>query len=95
MAEPAPSSQLQELMRRAVALHQAGRLGDAEALYRRALVDDPANPDALNLLGVLVAQRGRPADGARLIRQAIASRPFDQLRRDVLASLFSHHLPTA
>ena len=63
------------MMRRSVALHQSGRLDEAEALYRQALRHDPANPDALNLLGVLIAQRGRPAEAARLIREAIAIKP--------------------
>ena len=75
MGEAATSSQVRELIRRAVALHRDGRLGDAEARYRQALASDPANPDALNLLGVLIAQRGRPAEAVALIREAIAARP--------------------
>ena len=71
MAAPAMSSRLQELVRRSVDLHQSGRLDEAEALYRQVLQSDPANPDALNLLGVLIAQRGRPAEAAQLIREAM------------------------
>ncbi|HYD32436.1 MAG TPA: tetratricopeptide repeat protein [Azospirillaceae bacterium] len=62
----------------AVAHHQAGRLGEAEAIYRRVLQTDPGHPDALNLLGVLASQAGHFADGIELIEQAIArdgSRP--------------------
>ena len=75
MAEPATSARIQDTVRRAVALHQAGRLDEAEALYRQVRRVDPAHPDALNLLGVLVAQRGKPAEGAGMIREAIAIKP--------------------
>ena len=75
LAEPAMSSEVQALVRRSVALHQNGRLDEAEALYRQALQSDPANPDALNLLGVLIAQRGRPAEAVRMIREAIGIKP--------------------
>ena len=51
--------------------HQAGRLAQANTLYREILGTSPANPDALHLLGVLTIQLGEPDVGAGLIRQAI------------------------
>ena len=39
--------------------HQAGRLQQAEALYRQALQLEPNHPDALYLLGVLNDQAGK------------------------------------
>jgi Tfp pilus assembly protein PilF len=59
----------------AVRHHEAGRLEEAAALYRQVLDREPANPDALHLLGVITHQRGNPAAGEDLIRRAIALRP--------------------
>src|SRR5258708_14669426 len=59
----------------AVALHKAGRLDEAERVYRAVLAREPGNADALHLLGLLVTQRGDPASGVELIRRAIAIRP--------------------
>ena len=39
--------------------HRAGRLSEAEAIYREVLESDPDNPDASHLFGVLAHQIGR------------------------------------
>jgi tetratricopeptide (TPR) repeat protein len=65
---------MQWLLRQALADHQGGRSARAEAGYREILSADPANADALHLLGVLIATR-QPATGIDLIRKAIAVRP--------------------
>ena len=52
--------------------HAAGRLREAEALYREALAEDPQNIDALHFLGVITLQRGDPAQAAVLISQALS-----------------------
>ncbi len=52
--------------------HGAGRLLEAEALYREALAEDPQNIDALHFLGVIALQRGDPAQAAVLISQALS-----------------------
>jgi protein O-GlcNAc transferase len=52
--------------------HAAGRLEEAEMLYRRILSADPSHADALNLMGVLAYRRGRYEEAAALIAQAIA-----------------------
>jgi predicted O-linked N-acetylglucosamine transferase (SPINDLY family) len=54
---------------------QAGRLGDAEAIYRRILSQDPNVPDALQMLGVIAAQVNQPDAALELIRRAIARAP--------------------
>ena len=59
-------------LQQALALHQAGRLKEAEARYRQALAERPGNPDALHFLGLVAHQSGRHADAIDLIRQAIA-----------------------
>ena len=66
---------LDELMARAVGQHRAGRLEQAEALYRQVLAQTPDHPDALNLLGVLRAQRGALDQGRALIERALAAAP--------------------
>ena len=55
--------------------HRAGRLGEAEALYRRVLAAQPRHADALHFLGLIADQAGRPEAALDLIRQAIAINP--------------------
>jgi predicted O-linked N-acetylglucosamine transferase (SPINDLY family) len=52
--------------------HAAGRLAEAEALYREALAAEPRNIDALHFLGVVAHQRGDPARAVDLISQALS-----------------------
>jgi hypothetical protein len=56
-------------------MHRAGRLAEAEAMYRQALALDPNDPSALHLLGVVLHQNKRSAEGAPLIQQAIQLQP--------------------
>lgn len=60
---------------RAVALHDAGRLAEAEALYAAALSLDPEHAGALTRLGMLRLQQNRPRDSADLLRRAIEGQP--------------------
>ena len=62
---------LLEELNKALALHQAGCLTEAEAIYRAVLAEKPTSSSALNLLGVLYHQRGDNAQAAELISQAI------------------------
>jgi len=55
----------------AVQHHQAGRLADAETIYRQVLLQHPDHPDALHLLGVLAVQAGRLDAAVEFIRRAI------------------------
>lgn len=57
--------------------HQAGRLDEAETIYRRILDADPTEAAAEYLLGMAAAQRGRYPDAARLIGAAIAKQPHN------------------
>ena len=61
--------------RNAVALHQGGRLTEAEALYRSVLAVNPRHADALHLLGVVALQSGRNEVAAELIQRALRIRP--------------------
>jgi len=54
---------LESLLRQAITHHQAGRLPDAERLYRIVLTHQPSQPDAHHNLGVLAMQTGRVEEG--------------------------------
>jgi predicted O-linked N-acetylglucosamine transferase (SPINDLY family) len=51
--------------------HQAGRLGRAEALYRKALAKDPGHAEALHLLGLIAYQHGKVDRAIELIGRAL------------------------
>ena len=66
------------MLRDALAHHQAGRLREAEALYREVLAAEPRNAEALHLLGVALHQLGRHEEAIARIEEAIgvdAARP--------------------
>jgi len=69
---PAESSNVRELLALAVQNHRAGRLAEAEGIYRRILETDARQADALHLLGVLSHQTGRHETAVELIGAAIA-----------------------
>jgi len=55
--------------------HQAGRLAQAEEIYRRILARQPDHAEALRLLGTLAAQSGRWDAAVELLRKAIGVKP--------------------
>lgn len=54
-----------------VQLHRAGRLSEAEALYRQAITYDPAHADANHLLGLIAHQFGHYDLAVTLVSRAI------------------------
>jgi Tfp pilus assembly protein PilF len=70
-----PQVTINQAMQLAVQNHQAGKLPEAEAVYRQVLNQQPNNPQALHLLGVIAAQVGKFDMAIDLIRRAIASDP--------------------
>lgn len=62
-------------LRAAVQHHRSGRLGEAEALYRRVLKRQPGQPVALHLLGVIARQSGHLDAAIDLIGRAVAAQP--------------------
>jgi Flp pilus assembly protein TadD len=61
-----------ELIERGLGEHRAGRLDEAFAAYRQALAIEPADAEALHLLGVALHQAGRGEEAVGHIRRAIA-----------------------
>lgn len=66
---------VETLLQEGLAHHQAGRLAEAEGLYRRVLAAAPAHAFANNLLGVLASQLGRHDVAEGLYRQAVKANP--------------------
>ena len=71
---PAPMA-LQAQFGQGVALHQQGKLADAERIYVEVLRQQPNHFDALYLLGVIAVQARRAERGVELITKAIALKP--------------------
>lgn len=59
----------------ALRLHQAGRLNEAEAVYRGILAQQPAHADSLHLLGMIAFQRGQTAAALPFVEQAVKINP--------------------
>src|SRR4030081_1997833 len=82
----------------AMAHHRAGRLNDAERLYRLVCDSDPKDARAFHLLGVVAHQLGR-SDAASLVGRAVMLDPdFAEAHNDrgvILAAneLFADALP--
>lgn len=70
---PAPSVETE--LARALTLHRAGRLDEAEHVYRSILQSEPSQFDATHLLGVIFWQRGCHEDAERQLSQAIRLDP--------------------
>jgi tetratricopeptide (TPR) repeat protein len=60
-----------DLLSKAIAQHQAGRLSEAAALYQQVLSIEPNNPQALHNLGVVAHHQRRHEDAIVLIGKAI------------------------
>ncbi len=55
--------------------HQAGRLAEAEHLYRQILAVQPDEPDVLHHLGIIAFQAGRVDAAAEMISRSLQVRP--------------------
>ena len=62
---------ISEILANAIEHHQAGRLKNAELLYRQILQVEPNHADALHLLGVTAHQVGNHAEAIQLICHSI------------------------
>ena len=63
------------MLETALGHHRAGRLAEAEAIYREILTSDANHADALHLLGMIVHQRGQHETAVSMILKAIVINP--------------------
>lgn len=61
----------------ALKAHKAGDLARAERLYKKVLSVAPAQPDALNHLGIIKAEASRLEEAVALMMVAVSKRPKD------------------
>jgi protein O-GlcNAc transferase len=89
----------QAALQQGLALHQTGRLDEAQALYRRALQWQPRNFDALHLLGLIAFQIGNAREAVELISRAVSIDPRHSVARNNLgcahAQLSEHRAAVA
>jgi len=71
----AQQNEVIKLLQESAALIQDGKFGDAEPLLRNSVRTSPENPDAHNLLGIVLDQLGKPAEAEREYRTAIRLNP--------------------
>ena len=69
------AGQLASAFAQATTLHQAGRLSEAEQIYRQILQPLPKHFESRFLLGVIYAQRGNHADAVRQFDVALKLNP--------------------
>ena len=65
-------AEIERLLQAAISHHEAGRLDEAEAAYRRVIVADPRSVDALHFLGFLLFQRGKHREAIDHIARSLA-----------------------
>jgi len=70
-----PPEMIQQAFALAVQHHQAGRMREAEQLYRQILAREPTHADALHRLGLIAYQAGHVDAAVDLIRKAAAANP--------------------
>jgi len=66
---------VEHAMQLALDHQRAGRLLEAEAIYRQILAVQPNHPDSLFLLGMIAQQVGHGQQAVNLLRRAIAAAP--------------------
>lgn len=70
-----PDAQTSALLNEAVAFHRAGRLAEAEALYRQVLAISKDNPNAWNLMGTIMQARGQAQVALQYFQNALKASP--------------------
>jgi Tetratricopeptide repeat len=66
------TANLELVLQQAVAQHQAGRLPDAERLYRQVLQGHPTHPGVNNALGIALKGQGRGEEALAAFRRTVA-----------------------
>ena len=76
---PTSGSESAKLLSSGLTHHRAGRLGEAERVYRRVLQLNPHHADSLHLLGMVAFQTGNCDAAAELISRAILQNGEDAM----------------
>lgn len=86
-----------EALKRAVTLHQKGRQGEAQSLYKSILSAVPEHSSALHFLGILAYQAGKSAEAIELISKSLEVDPDYLDARNNLGNIHHelHHYPEA
>jgi protein O-GlcNAc transferase len=87
-------AQLQRTLQTALAHHQAGRLNDADKLYRQVRTAAPALFDGLHLSGVLAYQQNRYSEAVDLLTRAHRANrkhAFCQMRLGLALAALGQH----
>ena len=74
-AQQAYQHAVQQTLQLAVSHHEAGRMSEAEVLYRGILVGEPEQPQANHNLGVLLFQQQQPGEGLPHLEAALTAKP--------------------
>src|ERR1700693_2443758 len=72
---PMGSASIKHAFEEALKLHRAGRLDEAEKIYRKVLAAEPNHSSSLHRLGVIDHQRGNHAAAVRQIEAALEINP--------------------
>ena len=70
-----PQEFLDDIIHNGVQAHRAGKLSEAEALYRQVLDIQPDHGEANHLLGLIAFQIGQNDQAIQLIKKAIRATP--------------------
>ncbi len=74
-----------------VEAHRAGRLAEAEQMYRRILAENPNHFDALHMLGLIAYQSGKPQPAMQLIQQSLQLNPNNASAHSNLAEVYRNN----
>jgi protein O-GlcNAc transferase len=77
---------IQQAFNLALQHHQAGRLAEAESIYRQILARQPDHAEALHLLGVMAHQARQYQKAVELINRAIAINPRESTYQNNLGN---------
>src|SRR5262245_35924496 len=77
-----------EALTTAVEHHRAGRLPEAEGIYRQILEADPSHAETWHLLGTLAAQVGQSAGAIECVQRALQFNPGSADAHNTLGNIF-------
>ncbi len=81
---------LGDLLQKGLACHTAGRLQEAEKIYRQILAQVPEHPDATHFMGVLAYNVGKNDVAKIYLRKAIALMPENSACYCNMGNVFQH-----